>query len=190
MRSNRKLQSPMSIEEKRELWGGFADREDELLDEVEARWGDTTAYQESARRVATCTRDDWEQINTGNAAIERRIRELVDAGVDMVNFLVLALRIQDRRIPPVYQLRSWSEATGSDRVVRTMREYLAGLAKRRKDPVKAPSHCPVVRGQGGHEPYRHPATSLSRLPVAAPRQGSSPHQRIRIKREHAMDELT
>lgn len=82
MRRKRKLQSPMSIEEKRELWGGFADREDELLDEVEARWGDTTAYQESARRVATYTRDDWEQINTGNAAIERRIRELMDAGMD------------------------------------------------------------------------------------------------------------
>src|SRR5699024_9384733 len=34
----RRIQSPMSAAEKREQWGEFADREHELLDEVEARW--------------------------------------------------------------------------------------------------------------------------------------------------------
>jgi hypothetical protein len=82
VRKKRKLQSPMSAEDKRDLWGGFADRENEFLDEVEARWGETTAYEESARKVSTYTRDDWEQINAGNAAIERRIRELMDGGAD------------------------------------------------------------------------------------------------------------
>lgn len=76
------MQSPMSSDDKREQWGEFAEREDELLDEVEARWGNTSAYEESARKVATYTREDWAQINASNASVERRIRELMDAGVD------------------------------------------------------------------------------------------------------------
>lgn len=78
--STRRMQSPMSDAEKREQWGEFADREHEILDEVEARWGDTTAYDEAARNVSAYTTDDWEQINSSNAAVERRIRELMDAG--------------------------------------------------------------------------------------------------------------
>ncbi|WP_158861672.1 TipAS antibiotic-recognition domain-containing protein [Leifsonia sp. AG29] len=72
----------MSDDDKREMWGDFADREDELLDEVEARWGETNAYQESARKVSRYTKQDWAQINAGNTAIEARIRELMDAGAD------------------------------------------------------------------------------------------------------------
>lgn len=72
----------MSPAEKREHWGAFADREEELLDEVAARWGDSDAYQESARKVSTYTAADWAQINTSNAAVESRISELIDAGTD------------------------------------------------------------------------------------------------------------
>ena len=79
--SKRRMHSPMSEADKREQWGAFADREDELLDEVESRWGDTAAYEESARKVSTYTKEDWGQINASNAAIERRILELMDAGV-------------------------------------------------------------------------------------------------------------
>ena len=82
MSSGRRMQSPMSKEDKREQWGEFADREDELLGEVEARWGDTAAFQESAKKVAGYTKEDWAQINASNAAIERRIRELMDTGTD------------------------------------------------------------------------------------------------------------
>lgn len=70
----------MSDTDKREQWGTFADQEEELLDEVEARWGNTTAYEESARKVSTYTKEDWVQINASNAAIEHRILELMDAG--------------------------------------------------------------------------------------------------------------
>ncbi|MEV1132390.1 TipAS antibiotic-recognition domain-containing protein [Agromyces sp. NPDC049794] len=70
----------MSDTDKREQWGRFADNEDELLDEVEPRWGETAAYEESARKASTYTKEDWEQINASNAAIERRILELMDAG--------------------------------------------------------------------------------------------------------------
>lgn len=72
----------MSNAEKREQWGKFAEKEGELLDEVEARWGETAAYEESARKVSTYTKEDWEQINASNTAIERRILELMDAGAE------------------------------------------------------------------------------------------------------------
>ncbi len=67
----------MTAAEKREQWGSFAEKEDELLDEVEQRWGDTAAYEESARKVSKYTKEDWERINAGSAAIEGRIRELM-----------------------------------------------------------------------------------------------------------------
>lgn len=77
------MQSPLSDADKREQWGDkFAQQEDELLGEVEARWGGSAAYEESARKVSAYTKEDWEQINASNAAVERRIRELMDAGAD------------------------------------------------------------------------------------------------------------
>lgn len=72
----------MSDGDKREVWGSFADNEHELLAEVEERWGDTDAYAESARRVARYDKAAWERINADNAAIERSIAELMDAGAD------------------------------------------------------------------------------------------------------------
>jgi TipAS antibiotic-recognition domain len=76
------MRSPLTDAEKRELWGGFTDHEEEYLDEVETRWGDTEAYAQSARRVSRYGRAEWEQINHDNAAIEARIRELMDGGVE------------------------------------------------------------------------------------------------------------
>lgn len=76
------MRSPLTDAEKRELWGDFTDHEEEYLDEVETRWGDTEAYAQSARRVSRYGRAEWEQINHDNAAIEARIRELMDGGVD------------------------------------------------------------------------------------------------------------
>ena len=76
------MQSPLSPAEKRELWGEFADHEDEYLDEVEVRWGGTDAYTQSAQRVSRYGKAEWEAINSSNAAVEARIRELMDAGAD------------------------------------------------------------------------------------------------------------
>lgn len=95
--TKRKLQSPLSDQEKRELWGSFADQEDELLDEVEARWGGTNAYEESARRVAAYRAEDWERINAANAEIERRIRELMDAQCDPTSDEAMAVAEDQRR---------------------------------------------------------------------------------------------
>ncbi|MQA80320.1 MAG: hypothetical protein GEV10_17870 [Streptosporangiales bacterium] len=78
----KRMQSPMSDDDKREVWGEWAEKEDEYLGEVEERWGDTDAYAQSAQRVSKYGKAEWERINRDNAAIETRIRELMDAGVD------------------------------------------------------------------------------------------------------------
>ena len=72
----------MTSAEKREVWGEFAEKEDEYLDEVEERWGGSDAYALSAARVAEYGKAEWERINRDNAEIEARIRNLMDAGVD------------------------------------------------------------------------------------------------------------
>src|SRR5690625_693146 len=80
--NRRKMQSPLSAAEKRDLWGtDFAANEEEYLNEVETRWGDSEAYAQSARRVARYGSAEWKQINEDNAAIEARIGELMDAVV-------------------------------------------------------------------------------------------------------------
>jgi DNA-binding transcriptional MerR regulator len=49
--------------------------------EVEERWGETEAYQQSQRRTAAYTKDDWLQIKAEAADVERRFAEAMAAGV-------------------------------------------------------------------------------------------------------------
>lgn len=76
------MTSPLTPAEKEVAWGDFAADEAEHLDEVDRRWGDSREYEQSAARVATYTAADWASINASNAAVERRIRDAMDAGVD------------------------------------------------------------------------------------------------------------
>ncbi|WP_165949425.1 TipAS antibiotic-recognition domain-containing protein [Kribbella turkmenica] len=80
--TRRSLRSPMSAGEKKRVWGEFAARETEYLDEVADRWGGSGAYAQTARRVATYGEAEWEQINREYAGIEARIRELMEAGTE------------------------------------------------------------------------------------------------------------
>lgn len=80
--TRRKMTSPLTPAEKEAAWGDFAADEAQHLDEVDRRWGDTREYEQSAAPVATYTAADWVLINESNAAVERRIREAMDAGVD------------------------------------------------------------------------------------------------------------
>lgn len=80
--ADNRIRSPLSDKDKREVWGEWADNADEHLQEVEQRWGDSDAYSQTAKRVATYLRQDWERINADNAGIEARIRDLMDAGAD------------------------------------------------------------------------------------------------------------
>ncbi|MFD9950208.1 TipAS antibiotic-recognition domain-containing protein [Nonomuraea sp. NPDC059023] len=80
--SDKKIQSPLTDADKREVWGEWAEKEDQHLREVEQRWGDSDAYSQTAKRVARYGKREWEQINDDNAVIEARIRDLMDAGAD------------------------------------------------------------------------------------------------------------
>lgn len=51
----------MTPEEKLQAFGDF--EPEEHADEARARWGDTDAYAESARRTGSYTADDWQQVS-------------------------------------------------------------------------------------------------------------------------------
>ena len=60
----------LTPEERFEVFGDF--NPDHHAAEVEERWGDTDAYQESQRRASSYTKADWLRINAqGEAAIEQ-----------------------------------------------------------------------------------------------------------------------
>ncbi len=50
--------------------------------EAEARWGQSDAYRESSRRVASYSKDDWKRIRAEGDAIERDFAELLATGVE------------------------------------------------------------------------------------------------------------
>ena len=49
--------------------------------EAEERWGETEAWQQSRRRTATYTKEDWLRIKDESADVERRFAEALRAGV-------------------------------------------------------------------------------------------------------------
>jgi hypothetical protein len=49
--------------------------------EVEERWGETDAYQQSRRRTSSYTKDDWLRIKAEGADLERRFAEALRDGV-------------------------------------------------------------------------------------------------------------
>ena len=71
--------TPMSNEDMLGVFGDFHPAEHE--EEARTRWGDTDAYQESARRTARYTKADWEQLKLESAAVDQAFLELMAAGV-------------------------------------------------------------------------------------------------------------
>lgn len=69
----------MTPEESLEVFGDFDPAEYE--DEVKERWGDTDAYRESTRRVATYTKADWLAIQDEAKAINDAFLDLMARGV-------------------------------------------------------------------------------------------------------------
>lgn len=58
----------------KELFAGF----DPYAEEAKERWGQTEAYKESARRVKTYTKADWEAIKAEETAINQGLAALMD----------------------------------------------------------------------------------------------------------------
>ena len=55
-------------------------RDSAYTEEVEERWGNTEAYQESARKTARYTKDDWLRIQQESADLMARWLAAFDAG--------------------------------------------------------------------------------------------------------------
>ena len=54
---------------------------EEYAAEAEQRWGDTEAWQQSQRRTAALTKDDWVEVTASTEALERELAEALGAGV-------------------------------------------------------------------------------------------------------------
>lgn len=74
----RKMGIRLTPEEKFEVFGDHDP--DDYAEEVRERWGDTEAYAESQRRVATYTKEDWLRIQAEVDDWNRRIVEAMDSG--------------------------------------------------------------------------------------------------------------
>jgi MerR family transcriptional regulator, thiopeptide resistance regulator len=70
---------PMTNEEMFAAFGDFDPTEHER--EVEERWGETEAFQESARRTRRYTRDDWQRFKRESDEVNAAIAALMDEGV-------------------------------------------------------------------------------------------------------------
>lgn len=74
----KKMGINLTPEEKFEVFGDFDP--DRYAAEAEQRWGATDAYEQSARRAATYTKEDWQRIQNEADDLNRRLAELMDSG--------------------------------------------------------------------------------------------------------------
>lgn len=75
----RRMNVRLTPQERFEVFGDF-DPEEHVA-EARERWGDTAAYQESRRRAAAYTKDDWKRLTAEFDAIHHRMAELLGRGV-------------------------------------------------------------------------------------------------------------
>lgn len=75
----RKMGINLTPEEKFDVFGDFDP--DEHADEVRERWGHTDAYQESQRRTASYTKEDWKRLTEQLDAVHRKMAETMERGV-------------------------------------------------------------------------------------------------------------
>jgi len=68
----------LTPQERFEVFGDF--NPDDYAEEVQERWGDSDAYQESARRASRYTKADWQEIKARGEDWGRRIVTLMDSG--------------------------------------------------------------------------------------------------------------
>lgn len=75
----KKMGINLTPEEKFEVFGDHDP--DQYTDEVERCWGDTDAYQESQRKAASYTKEDWQRINDEFDAVHARMAGLLARGL-------------------------------------------------------------------------------------------------------------
>ena len=69
----------LTPEERLEVFG--AHDPDAHAAEAQDRWGDTDAYQDSARRAASYTKDDWARIKAESEGVTRRMLDAMASGL-------------------------------------------------------------------------------------------------------------
>lgn len=85
----------LTPEEQFEVFGEF--KPAEYAAEVEQRWGETDAYQQSQRRAARYGKSDWQQIKAESDAIEQDFAAALAAGIQPADARATALALQHRQ---------------------------------------------------------------------------------------------
>ncbi|MDJ0343992.1 MerR family transcriptional regulator [Streptomyces sp. H10-C2] len=75
----KKMGINLTPEEKFEVFGGQFDPDD-YAEEAEQRWGGTEAYQESQRKAASYTKEDWLRIKADVDGVNSRLAAAMDTG--------------------------------------------------------------------------------------------------------------
>jgi MerR family transcriptional regulator, thiopeptide resistance regulator len=75
----RTMDIPLTPEERLEVFGEF--RPEDYAEEAEQRWGQTAAYKESQRRVASYKREDWQRLKAEEKEIRARLAAALESGL-------------------------------------------------------------------------------------------------------------
>jgi MerR family transcriptional regulator, thiopeptide resistance regulator len=75
----RTMDIPLTPEERLEVFGEF--RPEDYAEEAEQRWGETEAYRQSQRRVASYKKEDWQQLKAEEEEVRARLAAALAAGL-------------------------------------------------------------------------------------------------------------
>jgi DNA-binding transcriptional MerR regulator len=139
----------MNSEEMLGVFDGFDP--DEYRAEARERWGETTAYQESAHRTATYTKQHWEQIAREADEINDAFLALMEAGVpaDSVEATALAERHRSHiskwfyECPPEIHVGLGALYVTDARFTENIDKSGEGLARYLSDAIAA-NHSPTA----------------------------------------------
>jgi len=133
----------LTKEEQKELFGdGFSD---DYADEAKQRWGDTKGYQESQRRAAEYTKDQWQQIKADSVANTVELAAAMNDGEPATSERAMAAAEQHRVLiekwfnPVPYPMhKAMSDMYVTDpRFTKTYEDIAPGLAQYVRDAIHA-----------------------------------------------------
>ena len=75
----RTMDIPLTPEERLEVFGEF--RPEDYAEEAQQRWGDTEAYRQSQRRVATYKKEDWQRLKAEEQEVRARLTAAFSGGL-------------------------------------------------------------------------------------------------------------
>jgi MerR family transcriptional regulator, thiopeptide resistance regulator len=133
----------LTKQEQKELFGdGFSD---DYADEAKQRWGDTQEYQESQRRAAEYTKEQWKQIKAESEANMVELAAAVNDGEPATSERAMAAAEQHRVLiekwfyPVPYPMHvGMSDMYVTDpRFTKTYEDVATGLARYVRDAIHA-----------------------------------------------------